>query len=41
MAARPGVLEQDRSIRGWTNIWEPWDPLAFYTSNVFKSDSGR
>ncbi len=27
------------TIGRWTNLWEPWDPLAFYASNVF-DDAG-
>ena len=28
------------TIHRWTNIWEPWDPLAFYASNVFQLSDG-
>ncbi len=28
------------TIRRWTNLWEPWDPLAFYASNVFELHDG-
>jgi hypothetical protein len=27
------------TIRRWTNLFEPWDPLAFYASRVFDSES--
>jgi len=28
-----------RTIGHWTNLYEPWDPLAFYAGKVFDSES--
>jgi hypothetical protein len=38
--APPSHVVLPDTIRHWTNIWEPWDPLAFAATPVFAAADG-